>query len=301
VDELVDRFTAYLSDERNLSAHTIKSYRTDLVQFLDHISTGVPAGIAPSPQNVSRDTIRSYLAGLRGSLMAPATVARKLASVRAFFKYLCREGICETNPAMVVAVPKTGSRLPKFLEVEDVEHLLSMPDSSSVMGIRDRAMLEVLYSTGIRAAELAGLVVRDVDMVGGSVRVPGKGRKERIVPVGSYALRALLKYLRVRHELAGSRRSGSDALWLNRYGGPISVRSVHRLVAKYARQALPDRKGISPHTLRHSFATHMLNAGADLRVVQELLGHANLTTTQIYTHVSTERLREVYRSAHPHA
>jgi len=301
VDELVDKFTAHMADERNLSPHTVKSYRTDLVQFLDYLTSSTPSGGMPAPQDITRNTIRSFMAQLRGALMEPATVARKLASIRAFFKYLCREGVCETNPAMVVATPKTGVRLPKYLEIDDVERLLSIPDSNVPTGLRDRAMLELLYSTGIRAAELAGLAVRDVDLVGGTLRVRGKGRKERIVPVGSHAVRAVRVYLRVRRELASSGRSGSDALWLNRYGSPISVRSIHRMVAKYAREALPERKGISPHTLRHSFATHMLNAGADLRVVQELLGHANLTTTQIYTHVSTKRLREVYQSSHPHA
>jgi len=301
VDELVDRFTVHLADERNLSPHTVKSYRTDLVQFLDYLSSTVPAGGMPAPQDITRNTIRSFMAQLRGALMEPATVARKLASVRAFFKYLCREGICESNPAMVVATPKTGFRLPKYLEIEDVERLLATPDTAVPLGIRDQAMLELLYSTGIRAAELAGLAVRDVDLVGGTLRVRGKGRKERIVPVGSHAVRSVRRYLRVRRGHVALLRTGSDALWLNRYGSPISVRSIHRMVAKHARQALPERKGISPHTLRHSFATHMLNAGADLRVVQELLGHANLTTTQIYTHVSTKRLLEVYRSAHPHA
>ena len=299
MDELVDRFTAHLADERNLSPHTVKSYRTDLVQFLDYLDSILPAGGMPTPQDITRNTIRSFMAQLRGVPMEPATVARKLASIRAFFKYLCREGVCETNPAMVVATPKTGSRLPKYLEIEDVERLLSTPDSSAPTGLRDRAMLELLYSTGIRAAELAGLAVRDVDLVGGTLRVRGKGRKERIVPVGSHAVRAVRVYLRVRREFTSPTQS--DALWLNRYGSPISVRSIHRMVAKYAREALPERRGVSPHTLRHSFATHMLNAGADLRVVQELLGHANLTTTQIYTHVSTKRLREVYRSSHPHA
>jgi len=300
VDELVDRFTAYLADERNLSAHTIKSYRTDLVQFLTFLAEGMPAGRMPAPREVTRNTVRSYLARVRGMSPAPATAARKLAAVRAFFKYLCREGICERNPAESVATPKLGSRLPKYLEVDEVERLIDAPDVNRVTGIRDRAIIELLYSTGIRAAELAGLTVNDIDIVGDSVRVRGKGRKERIVPVGSHAVRALRTYLRVRRDMAVSRGAG-DALWLNRFGAPLTVRSIHRAVAKYARRALPFRKGVSPHTLRHSFATHMLDAGADLRVVQELLGHANLTTTQIYTHVSTKRLQEVYRSAHPHA
>lgn len=297
MDELVDRFLAYLADERNLSVHTVKSYRTDLVQFLDHVETLIPTA---GPADVTRNTVRSFLARLHGERLASATIARKLAAVRSFFKYLCREKLCGSNPAETVASPRLGFRLPKFLEVGEVEMLVSAPDVSQVAGLRDRAILEVLYSTGVRAAELAALTVQDADLVGGTMRVKGKGRKERIVPVGSYAVRAIETYLMARG--SGLSAAGSpEALWLNRYGGPLSVRSVHRVVGKYARTVLPNRAAVSPHTLRHSFATHMLNAGADLRVVQELLGHANLTTTQIYTHVTAKRLRQVYNAAHPRA
>jgi integrase/recombinase XerC len=300
VDEFVDRFMAYLADERNMSVHTIKSYRTDLIQFADHTATLMPAGRPVVPADVTRNTVRSFLARLHGERLASATIARKLSAVRAFFKYLCRENVCDSNPAETVASPKLGFRLPKFLEVGEVERLVSAPDTSTVAGLRDYAILEVLYSTGIRAAELASLTVQDVDLVGGTMRVKGKGKKERIVPVGSYAVRAVEKYLLTRGK--GLSAAGSpEAVWLNKYGGPLTVRSVHRLVARYGRMALPDRTAISPHTLRHSFATHMLNAGADLRVVQELLGHANLTTTQIYTHVTAKRLKEVYNAAHPRA
>ncbi|MCD6287827.1 MAG: site-specific integrase, partial [Candidatus Hydrogenedentes bacterium] len=240
MDEFADMFLAYLADERNLSAHTIKSYRTDLVQFLDHVNTLMPTDRPVVPSDITRNTVRSFLARLHGERLSPATISRKLAAIRSFFKYLCREKFSDSNPAETVASPKLGFRLPNFLEIEEIERMLAAPDVSTVSGLRDQAILEVLYSTGIRAAELAELTVRNIDLVGGSVRVRGKGKKERVVPVGSYAVRAVERYLTVRGKALSS-GGRPESLWLNKFGGPLSVRSIHRMVAKYGRIALHNR------------------------------------------------------------
>ncbi|MDX9973448.1 MAG: tyrosine-type recombinase/integrase [FCB group bacterium] len=202
------------------------------------------------------------------------------------------------NPAKAVKSPKLGRDLPDVLTIPEVTALLEAPDLSEPLGIRDRAILETLYSSGIRAGELAGLSLRDIDLVGGTINVMGKRQKQRIAHLGSYATEALDNYLRVRMEIGKPRH---ERLFVNFRGGPLTSRSVQRVVERYVTEVLPGRTEVSPHTLRHTFATHMLDSGADLRVVQELLGHENLSTTQIYTHVSIERLREVYKQTHPHA
>jgi integrase/recombinase XerC len=301
---IVTKFLRYLEGDRNVSSHTLRAYAKDLAQFLTFL--GDTAGESPTSlseasllESVTRHTIREYLATLQRRGMASRTLARKLAALRSFFKYVHARGICKTNPARMVSARKLGRPLPHFLSVEEVGRLLEMPDTSTVLGKRDRAVLETVYSTGVRAGELAAIQLKHLDLISGVIKVFGKGRKERIALLGSPAVQALREYLAVRSEL--TKENDVGALFVNHRGGPLTSRSVQRIVHKYASAAVPMRKGISPHTLRHSFATHMLDRGADLRSVQELLGHASLTSTQIYTHLTTHRLKQVYKSAHPHA
>lgn len=293
----IDGFLRYLRIERNASELTIKSYADDLsalVEFLDEHR----GGVAP-PDEMSVGILREYLAFLHDCGYARTTVARRLACLRSFFRFCCREGICETNPAQSLRTPRIGRKLPHFLSTDQISRLLEAPPANTPPGLRDRAMLETMYSAGLRVAELVGLNVTDWDQDAGVLRVLGKGRKERIAPVGSYATKALLRWMDVRKPAPDA---GPDefAMFLNRFGKRLTTRSVGRMLEKYLAIAGLDQ-ATSPHTLRHSFATHLLDGGADLRTVQELLGHKSLTTTQIYTHVSTRRLRETYEKAHPHA
>jgi len=304
----IGRFLRYLEGERNASPHTLRSYESDLRQFARYLAGGPDrlteneAADEPAPaiDVVDRTTVRAYLAHLQSLGASRRTVGRKLATLRSFFKFLCREAILEKNPAKTIVSPRIGRPLPKLLTIDEIRGMLELPNTDEPLGARDKAILEVLYSTGIRAGELVALRTKDVDLIGGSLKIRGKGRKERIGPLGSYAAEALRQYIAVRTLLRPTVAAG-DGLFLNARGGPLTTRSVQRIVSKYARAALTGRDDVTPHTLRHSYATHMLDAGADLRVVQELLGHANLSTTQIYTHVTTERLRQVYNAAHPHA
>jgi len=227
-------------------------------------------------------------------------MARRLACLRSFFRYCCREKLAPGNPAKALRTPRAGRRLPHFLSTDQVAQLLEAPPANEPLGLRDRAILETLYSAGLRVAELAGLNVEDWNRDADIVRVVGKGHKERMAPIGRYAAQALARYLAVRTPDAAAAQTHRQALFLNQRGRRLTTRSVGRLLEKYIRQAGLDRL-TTPHTLRHSFATHLLDGGADLRSVQELLGHRSLTTTQIYTHVSTKRLRETYEKAHPHA
>ncbi len=301
---IVTKFLRYLDGDRNVSSHTLRAYANDLTQFLTFLDdsageTRTSLSEVGLLDGVNRHTIREYLATLQKRGMSSRTLARKLAALRSFFKYLHARGICKANPAKMVSARKLGRPLPHFLSVDEVERLLEAPDTSTLLGKRDRAILEAVYSTGVRAGELAALQLKDVDLISGVIKVLGKGRKERIALLGSPAVKALREYLTVRSELAEGRDVSS--VFVNHRGGPLTSRSIQRIVHKYGATALPTRRGVSPHTLRHSFATHMLNGGADLRSVQELLGHASLTSTQIYTHLTTERLKHVYKSAHPHA
>ena len=302
MSDVVTEFLRYLEGERNVSSHTLRAYATDLSHFLTFLDSSEESDSGESTtallQTVDRHTIREYLAKLQRDGMSSRTLARKLAALRSFFKYLNARGICTANPAKLVSSRKLGRPLPHVLAVDEVEKLVEAPDSSTVLGKRDRAILETLYSTGVRAGELAALRLDTVDLISGTITVFGKGRKERIALLGAPAAKALREYLAVRSQLT----KGNDIrhVFVNHRGGPLTSRSVQRIVHKYATTVLPTRAEISPHTLRHSFATHMLNRGADLRSVQELLGHASLTSTQIYTHLTTERLKEVHRRAHPH-
>ncbi len=244
--------------------------------------------------------IRQFLGFLTQQEYSKATVARKLATLRSFYKFCVKRGYRDANPVAPIRTPKQEKRLPKFLEADQVKLLLEAPNGATLLGSRDRAMLETLYSTGIRVSELVGLNIEDVDFLGEAVIVRGKGRKERVTPIGGTALSAIRRYLELRQRDSRSGDFDQQALFVNKHGQRLSTRSVRRKLDKYLIQVGLD-PNISPHTLRHTFATHMLNAGADLRSVQELLGHQSISTTQIYTHLTTNRLKEVYDEAHPRA
>ena len=286
----IDKFMNYLKVEKNVSPHTVTNYTVDLEAlgfFLGEKDVG----------DVDHLALRRYLAEMPAKNYSKTTIARKLASMRSFFKFLYREGHIKSNPITAISTPKADKKLPVFLDVAKVMKLIQTPSSTSVSGLRDRAILEMLYSSGIRVSELVGLDVDDVDFISGVAKVLGKGAKERVVPVGEAALTAIRKYLGTVN--AGARVE-RKALYLNRSGGRLTDRSVRRIIDKHIRACSMEVR-ISPHSLRHSFATHLLDRGADLRSVQELLGHMNLSTTQIYTHVTTERLKAVYDKAHPRA
>ncbi|HXI11905.1 MAG TPA: tyrosine recombinase XerC [Thermoanaerobaculia bacterium] len=299
--ELVD-FLDYLSYERNVSVHTVTAYREDLESFVSFLTNDY---LTTSRESLDLSTIdvlaiRSYLAHLGRRKLSRSSSARHLSTLRSFFKFLMREGAVSSNPARAVATPKREKHLPAVLQTTDVTLLIEQPDLDEPLGIRDRAWLEMLYASGLRISELVGIDLDDIDLRGRLLKVRGKGSKERIVPFGSKAEEAIRAWLPVRLMLLG-KRSGpfepEDALLLNHRGARITTRSIRRIFESYVRHASL-RTGVSPHTLRHSFATHLLNAGADLRAIQELLGHASLSTTQKYTHLNDWKLIEVYRKAH---
>jgi integrase/recombinase XerD len=297
----VSRYLDHLAVERGLSPHTLAAYRRDLDRYVRFLGGRGVQG----PTQVDADAVRSFLASVAASThgddrpYAAASVARVLSAVRSFHRFLLREGATALDPAREVHQPKRPRRLPRPLPVDEVARLLEMPDPATAAGGRDRAILELLYGSGLRISELVGLDVDDVDLEAGMVRVLGKGGKERVVPVGRYAREAVAAYLtRWRPELATA--SSRGALFLNQRGGRITRQSCARALSGYVRASGIDRP-VSPHTLRHSFATHLLEGGADVRVVQELLGHASVSTTQVYTLVTEEHLREVYYTSHPRA
>jgi tyrosine recombinase XerC len=289
MEKYIDKFIRYLEIEKNYSPHTILNYKLDLSDFARFISES-------SIEKVDYLLLRKYLAVLKEKNLSSRSVGRKLSALRSFFKFLTREGLIKTNPILMLSSPKLDKHLPQFLTEEETVKLIESAFSKNELderGLRDRAILETFYSTGIRISELVGLSLDDVDFIGGTAKVYGKGKKERIVPIGDAAIRTVRKYLE-------KRKKQVDAVFLNKNGKRISARGVRGIVDKYIRIA-GLKQGISPHTLRHSFATHLLNRGADLRTVQELLGHANLSTTQIYTHLTTDKLKNIYNKAHPHA
>lgn len=296
----LDSFIIYLKVEKNASPRTIESYQHDLWQFIDFMAQELKVpGTALEPQQVNHLAIRKHLARLQLSGLKRTTIARKMASLRAFFRYLSREEVVTSNPLTYVSTPKTEKRLPEVLSQDGAWALVQAPDVKTPSGLRDRAILEILYACGLRVSELVGLDTGDVDLSLGYARVMGKGSKERVVPIGSYAVKALHGYLSAgRHLLAKS--VVTQALFLNKSGTRLSARSVRNIVEKYV-QMVSIKCKVSPHTLRHSFATHLLDGGADLRSVQELLGHVKMSTTQIYTHISRERLLQVYEKSHPRA
>jgi integrase/recombinase XerC len=299
--EIAD-FLNYLTYERNVSPNTVEAYRDDLESFVgfltDDYYTMSREGL--DLRKVDHLTVRAYLASLARRKLARSSTARHLSTLRSFFKFLIREGVVEANPARAVATPKREKHLPQVLQTSEIAILFEQPDLANPLGIRDRAWLELLYGAGIRVSELTGINVDDIEIRARLVRIRGKGAKERIVPFGRVAAEAIEAYLPVRTHLRRQEHEEEEPLFVNNRGRRITTRSVRRLLDVYVRRAAL-RAGISPHTLRHSFATHLLNAGADLRAIQELLGHVSLSTTQKYTHLSDWKLIEVYRKAHPKA
>ncbi len=332
--QIIDSFLNYLLNERHFSAYTAKCYGADLRQYGDYLAdefdinvnaeqesralqharahgsngasngAAAPATVTGTIVQADINVIRAFLAHLSEQNYSASTMARKIATLRSFYKWADRTGLVKGNPMVMIRTPKQAKRLPKAITVEEIERLLSAPDDRELLGARDRAILETLYSTGVRVSELVDLDSSDLDEYGEALHIRGKGKKERLVPLGSHALAAIRHYLTMLHqdprhkqvEASGKR----PPLFINKHGGRLSSRSVRRKLDKYLREAGLD-PSISPHTLRHSFATHLLGNGADLRSVQELLGHQSLSTTQIYTHLTTQRLRDAYDDAHPRA
>lgn len=334
---LIDEFLNYLKFERHFSPHTAKCYAADLAQFCvylsaaDASSAGSATGRAPSTtvalhaggagsrdgaapaaavlvaddpserlRAVDTEQVKGFLGFLADQDYSKSTIARKLATLRSFYKFCLRRSYVPVHPLATIRTPKQEKALPKFLDIEQITRLLSTPDTNTLLGGRDRAMLEVMYSTGVRVSELVDLNLDDVNFDSGVLRVRGKGRKQRTSPVGPTALSAIRRYLDLRRADSRNAAFHPHALFINKHGQRISTRSVRRKLDKYLTQCGLD-PSISPHTLRHTFATHMLNSGADLRSVQELLGHQSLSTTQIYTHLTTPRLKAAYDEAHPRA
>ncbi len=315
----IDNFLIYLKVEKNASPLTVESYQKDLFHGLDFFASRLrKEDHAVLPRDVDQHIFRDYLAFLQKKGLARTTMARRLAAWRSFYRYLRREEIIDYNPMSMVSSPKLGKRLPKFLYEDEAALLVEAPDLNHPLGIRDRALLETLYAGGLRINELVSLDLPDLDLSAGYVRVMGKRARERLVPIGSRAVDALREYIAgARSRLlansfmkkpdgeankinSGTPRRFNNAVFLNRWGKRLSGRGVRKILDKYMEKVGMQRK-ISPHTLRHSFATHLLNAGADLRSVQELLGHTCLSSTQVYTHVTGERLKQVYRKCHPRA
>lgn len=320
----IEQFLQFLHIERNASELTLKSYREDLLALAEYFveqaggvadprdqavsaetltlpqlkAVDIAWHCCPAPAAIDTRTLRGYLADLHEVNYSTATISRRLASLRSFFRFGMREGWAEANPAKPLRNPRQGRKLPHFLSSKELGRLLTAPPSDESAGLRDRAILETLYSAGLRVSELVAIDDDDLDLESGIVRVRGKGRKERIAPIGSYAARALQRWQKER-ELDGS-LGDERPVFTNKHRTRITTRSVGRMLEKYLKLTGLDQR-TSPHTLRHSFATHLLDAGADIRSVQELLGHKSLVTTQIYTHVSTAGLREVYERAHPRA
>jgi integrase/recombinase XerC len=294
----IGQFLQYLRVERGASPHTLKGYREDLHALVDYLADA--DGRCPAPGSITMGELRGFVSALHEAGYAKSSIARRMASVRSFMKFGQREGWAKSNPAKALRNPRKSRTLPHFLSTDEVGKLLAAPQGESAAAVRDRAILETLYSAGLRVSELVGLVDGDLDFGAGIVRVRGKGRKERLAPIGSYAARALKKWLAVR-TLSPREKTGREApVVTNKFGTRLTTRSVARMLEKYLKETGLDSR-TSPHTLRHSFATHLLDRGADIRSVQELLGHKSLVTTQIYTHVSTANLKAAYEKAHPRA
>jgi integrase/recombinase XerC len=294
----IGQFLQYLRVERGASPHTLKGYREDLHALAEYLAAD--DGTCPAPNSITTAELRGFLSALHEAGYAKSSISRRLASVRSFLRFGQREGWAKSNPAKALRNPRKSRKLPHFLTTEEVGKLLAAPKGDSPPVIRDRAILETLYSAGLRVSELVGVADGDLDFAAGIVRIRGKGKRERLAPIGSYAARALKRWLEVR-KLAPREKTGREApVFTNKFGTRLTTRSVARMLEKYLKETGLDQR-TSPHTLRHSFATHLLDRGADIRSVQELLGHKSLVTTQIYTHVSTANLKAAYEKAHPRA
>jgi integrase/recombinase XerC len=293
MQEVFNRYIAYLEAERNVSAYTVRNYTNDLMEFFAFVKD---KGIT-TLKDVNKQTLRAYLSQLMEQKYAKSSIARKLSAIRSFYRYLMREELVSASPAATTVSPKLDKRLPAFLTVEEAKRLVESPDISQPQGQRDRALLELLYASGMRVSELVNINMEQINLATNEIRVWGKGSKERVVLIGEPAAQALQNYISEgrRQMLAGKK---NNALFVNRYGERILARRVQKILMKYARNI---NKKVHPHILRHTFATHLLDGGADLKVVQELLGHADLSSTQIYTHVTQSRARKIYLSSHPMA
>ncbi len=297
MQQIFNKYINYLEVERNVSPYTVRNYTTDLLGFFQFLRDKKIGSL----KEVDRYTLRDYLSQLMEKGFVKASIARKLSAIRSFYRYLLREEIIATSPVATTSSPKLDKRLPSFLTIEEINRLLEAPDLSTPQGLRARALLELLYASGLRVSELVSLNLERVDLDTNEIRVWGKGSKERVVLMGKPAAEALRAYLRQgRPRLFGTRIRMTNALFINRYGKRLVERRVQRILEKYANIAGIGKR-VYPHMLRHTFATHLLDGGADLRVVQELLGHASLSSTQIYTHVSKSQAKKVYLSAHPMA
>lgn len=290
----IDRFLEYMRIERNSSAHTVKGYAEDLFGARDFLKEQL--GQLPAIEHLTTRMIRAWLAHLHESKYAASSISRRLSALRSFCRFLCRNGIFERNPTDGLRGPKGPKKLPKFMPNRQIETLLNAPSDQTPLGLRDRALLETCYAGGLRVSELVGINITDLDLDEGIVRIRGKGKRERLAPIGKFAVAAILRWLAVRKPAEPMPASSRDALFLNKNGTRLTTRSVGRLLEKYLQMAGLDPT-ISPHTLRHTFATHLLDRGADIRSVQELLGHSSISTTQIYTHITPERLKAEYDKA----
>jgi integrase/recombinase XerC len=294
----IGQFLQYLSVERGASPHTLKGYREDLHALAEYLADD--GGKTPSPGSITTNELRGFLSALTEAGYAKSSISRRMASVRSFMKFGQREGWAKANPAKALRNPRKSRKLPHFLTTDEIGKLLDAPKGNTPAAVRDRAILEALYSAGLRVSELVGLNDGDLDFAAGIVRIRGKGKRERLAPIGSYAARALKRWLEIR-VLSEREKKGREApVFTNKFGTRLTTRSVARMLEKHLKGNGLDQR-TSPHTLRHSFATHLLDRGADIRSVQELLGHKSLVTTQIYTHVSTANLRAAYEKAHPRA
>lgn len=300
MESYIRKFVLHLSLERNLSDHTVSAYENDLKQFLDFLRRELDCR-SPRVGQIDKLSVRHYMKYLSGNGLKGSTLRRKLAAIRCFVRYLADRESVKVSPVLSVKMPRMEKRLPAYIDKNEMRRLFDEFTRDDCGGLRDLAILETFYSTGVRLGELHAVNVSDVDLFSGTLKVKGKGRKERIVPLGTMAARAIKPYLRERANMLKARkRMEEPALLVNKFGKRLARRGIQRVVRKYLERVCSETQ-MSPHVLRHTFATHMLDEGADLRAVQELLGHASLSSTQIYTHVSTERLRDTYRRAHPRA
>ena len=298
----IELYTFFLKNEKNYSNYTIVSYRNDLIQFFNYLKL-YRILKDDKIEYVDRSVMRKYIVYLKKSDYSARSISRKISTVRSFFKFCLREGIIKINPTINLITPKINKKLPYFLYLQEVNKLIEAPLKNTIFGIRDRAILELLYGTGIRVGELVNLNICNIDLYEKTIIVFGKGSKERILPLGNPSIRAIQEYLTGRNLFEKKifvNKNDLEALFLNRLGGRLTTRSIRRIIIKYMKMAGLNKK-ISPHVLRHSFATHLLEGGADLRSVQELLGHKSLSTTQIYTHITKERLKTIYKKSHPRA
>ena len=298
MDDAIKAFVMYLQVERNASPETIRNYRSDLQQFTRFLRSTRKGSSSIPVDSITSDEIRAHLHSLDRQGEKAVSLARKLASLRSFFRFLLREALVKTNPTETLRSPRLPKRLPRVLTKDDAAALMAFPTGPSPLSLRDRALLETMYSTGARVSEVVGINLNDLDEADGIVSLKGKGRKERLVPIGDVALQAIREYRRSLKPIPGNRHPSSP-MFLNHRGGRLTTRSVAKMVARYSSRLVSG--AVSPHALRHSYATHLLDEGADLRSIQELLGHASLSTTQKYTHVAMDQLLAVYDRTHPRA